>query len=68
MMKYCRYPSTRQYDVVAAKLIETFGVLKDCDGTGSVRFSNNGIIRNMIHMFDLKIGMLYSYRCLGQIC
>ena len=68
MMKYCRYPSTRQYDVVAAKLIETFGVLKDCDGTGSVRFSNNGIIRIMIYVFDLKITMLYSYRCLGQIC
>ena len=36
MMKYCRYPSTRQYDVVAAKLIEAYGMLKDCDGTGSV--------------------------------
>ena len=68
MMTYCRYPSTRQYDVVAAKLIETYGVLKDCDDTGSVRFSNNGIIRNMICVFGLTIGMLYSYRYLGQIC
>ena len=45
--EYCKYPSTRHYDVVAAKVIETYGVLKDCDGTGSVRVYNS-LIRNMI--------------------
>jgi len=36
MLKYCCYPTTRQYNVVAAKLVEAYGSLKDCDGTGSV--------------------------------
>ena len=40
MMKYCRYPSTRQYNVVAAKLIEAYEMLKDCEGTGSVSILN----------------------------
>ena len=39
MIKYCRYPSTSQYDVVTAKLIESYGVSQDCDGsTVSVLF------------------------------
>ena len=36
MLNYCRYPSTRQFNVVAARLVDTYKVLKDCDGTGSV--------------------------------
>jgi len=37
MLRYCQYPSSRQFNVVASKLVEAYGTLKDCDGTGSVR-------------------------------
>ena len=36
MLNHCRYPSSRQFNVVAARLVETYKNLKDCDGTGSV--------------------------------
>ena len=49
MMKHCRYPSTRQYNVVAIKLIETYGMLKDCEGTCTVSVSTVAFTVNGIH-------------------
>lgn len=39
MMNHCKYPTSKQIDVIASKIVETIKGSKDCLGVGHVSYN-----------------------------